>query len=214
MLKFIRAWFRRIVYLTIIGGVLGVLNYSMISWLASDQNTYELDEVPNRKVALVLGTSQYLKNGSTNLYFKYRVEALAQLWRAGKIKYVLVSGDNSRQDYDEPTAMKEALIKKGVPANRIFLDYAGFRTLDSMVRAREVFGQKEFIVVSQQFHVERALLLARFKEMDVYGYNAVDVEAYNGFGTKLREYFARIKVWIDLIFGQEPKFLGEPVSIP
>tara|TARA_Y100001934_G_C12020701_1_gene616659 strand:- start:25 stop:669 length:645 start_codon:yes stop_codon:yes gene_type:complete len=205
---------RKIIYLLIIGAFLGVLNYTLISWLTSKENSFDIDEVPSKKVALILGTSEFLKNGSTNLYFKFRVEAVARLWRAGKIKYVLVSGDNSKKDYDEPSAMKEALIERGVPASRIVLDYAGFRTLDSVVRAKEVFGQDDIIIVSQQFHVERALILADFKGIEAYGYNAVDVEVYSGFRTKVREYFARIKLWLDLVIGVDPKFLGEPISIP
>lgn len=205
---------RKIVYLLIIGAFLGVLNYTLISWLTSKENSFDIDEVPSKKVALVLGTSEFLKNGSTNLYFKFRVEAVARLWNAGKIKYVLVSGDNSQKDYDEPSAMKEALIERGVPASRIVLDYAGFRTLDSVVRSKEVFGQDDILIVSQQFHVERALILADFKGIDAYGYNAVDVEVYSGFRTKVREYFARIKLWLDLVIGVDPKFLGEPISIP
>ncbi|QNR23626.1 SanA/YdcF family protein [Croceimicrobium hydrocarbonivorans] len=205
---------RKIVYLLILGLFMGILNYSLISWLTSKENSFEINDVPEKKVALVLGTSEFLKNGSTNLYFKFRVEAVARLWKAGKIKYVLVSGDNSKKDYDEPSAMKEALIERGVPANRIVLDYAGFRTLDSVVRAKEVFGQDDILIVSQQFHVERALILADFKGIEAYGYNAVDVEVYSGFKTKVREYFARIKLWLDLVVGVDPKFLGEPVSIP
>ncbi len=205
---------RLMVYATIIVGLAGVLNYQLITWLTSDKNSYAIDDVPEKKVALVLGTTQFLKNGSTNLYFKFRVDAVAELWRSGKIKYVLVNGDNSRKSYDEPTAMKEALIKKGIPAQRIYLDYAGFRTLDSMVRAKEVFGQSDLIIVSQQFHVERARILARFKEIEAFGYNAVDVDVYYGFRTKFREYLARMKLWIDLIFGVDPKFMGDPVNIP
>jgi len=205
---------RKIIYLLIIGAFLGVLNYTLISWLTSKENSFDIDEVPSKKVALILGTSEFLKNGSTNLYFKFRVEAVARLWRVGKIKYVLVSGDNSKKDYDEPSAMMEALIERGVPASRIVLDYAGFRTLDSVVRAKEVFGQDDIIIVSQQFHVERALILADFKGIEAYGYNAVDVEVYSGFRTKVREYFARIKLWLDLVIGVDPKFLGEPISIP
>ncbi|WP_421753039.1 SanA/YdcF family protein [Croceimicrobium sp.] len=205
---------RKIIYLLIIGAFLGVLNYTLISWLSSKENSFDINEVPSKKVALVLGTSEFLKNGSTNLYFKFRVEAIARLWKAGKIKYVLVSGDNSRKDYDEPSAMKEALVEKGVPASRIILDYAGFRTLDSVVRAKEVFGQDDILIVSQQFHVERALILADFKGIEAYGYNAVDVEVYSGFRTKVREYFARIKMWLDLLIGVDPKFLGDPISIP
>lgn len=214
MKNFIGKWLQRLIYFGIILGFLGVLNYTLIGFFVRNQNSYKVEDVPAKKVALILGTSQYLRNGSTNLYFKFRIEAVHDLWEAGKIKYVLVSGDNSTKSYDEPTAIKKALIKRGIPADRIVLDYAGFRTLDSMVRAKKVFGQGDFIVVSQQFHVERALVLAYFNGIDVYGYNAVDVTEYAGFRTKVREYFARMKLWLDIIFGVDPKFLGEPVVIP
>ncbi len=214
MKNFLSNWFTRLIYLSLILGALGVLNYSLIGFFTSDKNSFKVAEVPNTKVAIVLGTSEFLKNGSTNMYFKFRIEAVVDLWQAGKIKYVLVSGDNSTKKYDEPTAMKEALVKRGIPASRIVLDYAGFRTLDSMVRAKEVFGQKKLIIVSQQFHVERALVIAKFKDIEAFGYNAVDVEAYSGFRTKLREYFARIKLWLDLLLGVDPKYLGDPVPIP
>lgn len=210
----ITRWLTRLIYLTIVLGVLGVLNYTLISYFTADQNSFKVADVPKKKVALILGTSQYLKNGSTNLYFKFRIEAVADLWEARKIDYVLVSGDNGSKEYDEPTAMKKALVKRGIPASRIVMDYAGFRTLDSMVRAKEVFGQHDFIIVSQQFHVERALVIAHFKDIEAFGYNAVDVEVYSGFRTKVREYLARFKLWIDLIFGVDPKFLGEPIAIP
>ncbi len=205
---------RGLIYLGILTAVFGVLNYHLISYFTTEKNSYDLKDVPTKSTALVLGTAQYLNNGRTNLYFKFRIDAVYDLWKAGKIKYILVNGDNSRKDYDEPTAMKEALIKKGIPANRIYLDYAGFRTLDSMVRAKKVFGQRDLIIVTQQFHAERALILAMFNHIQAFAYNAVDVDVYYGFKTSLREYLARIKIWIDLIFGVDPKFLGEPVSIP
>lgn len=204
---------RKVVYLGILIGILGVINYHFISWYTADLNTYEVSKVPKKKVALVLGTSQFLKNGSTNLYFKFRIDAVMDLWKKGKIQYILVSGDNGTKEYDEPSAMRDALVKRGVPSNRIVLDYAGFRTLDSMVRAKEVFGQHDFIIVSQQFHVERALIIAGFSDIEAFGYNAVDVEVYSGFRTKVREYLARIKLWIDFVLGVDPKFLGEPVEV-
>lgn len=213
VLKLFKGILRRLIYLTIIMGILGIANYHFISWYTSDANTYDVNKVPKKKVALVLGTSQFLRNGSTNLYFKFRIDAVMDLWKKGKVQYILVSGDNGRKEYDEPTAMRDALIKRGVPSNRIVLDYAGFRTLDSMVRAKKVFGQHDLLIVSQQFHVERALIIAAFSDIEAFGYNAVDVEVYSGFRTIVREYLARIKLWIDFVFGVDPKYLGEPVEI-
>ncbi len=172
-----------------------------------------VSECPKVKVALVLGTSRTNKHGNNNLYFSYRIKAAVELYRAGKVKFILVSGDNSIKTYDEPTDMKNALIAAGIPANRIYLDYAGFRTLDSMERALKVFGQKEIIVVSQRFHNERAIYLGEHFGMTVYGYNAQDVAKMSGFKTKVRERFARMKVFWDILFGVDSKFLGEPVKI-
>lgn len=170
-------------------------------------------DCPSVKVGLVLGTSRLNAHGNDNLYFNYRIEAAAALYKAGKIAYILVSGDNGNKNYDEPTDMRNALIQAGVPSERIYLDYAGFRTLDSMERAFKVFGQQEVIVISQQFHNERAIYLGEHFGMRVYGYNAKDVQKNRGFKTKLRERFARMKVFWDLLFGIDSKFLGEPVKI-
>ena len=117
----------------------------------------QVAEVPAHKVGLLLGTNPYLKSGAPNKYFLYRIEAAVALYKAGKIEYILVSGDNHRNDYNEPEEMKQALMARGIPEEHIILDYAGFRTLDSVVRAKEVFGNDTFIVISQRFHNERAL---------------------------------------------------------
>lgn len=174
----------------------------------------QMDDCPKVKVALVLGTSRTNRHGNDNLYFSYRIKAAVELYRAGKVKYILVSGDNSITTYDEPTDMKNALIAAGIPANCIFLDYAGFRTLDSMERALKVFDQKEVIVVSQRFHNERAIYLGEHFGMTVYGYNAQDVAKMGGFKTKVRERFARMKVFWDILFGIDSKFLGPKIKIP
>ena len=125
----------------------------------------------------------------------------------------MVSGDNSKKDYDEPSTIKNDLINKGVPANRIYLDYAGFRTLDSIIRSKKIFGQNSITIISQQFHNERAIYLANMNKIDAVGFNATDVNTYYGFKTIMREKFARVKMMIDLIFGKEAKFLGDKVEI-
>ncbi len=170
-------------------------------------------DCPEANVALVLGTSKTNAKGNDNLYFNFRIQAAVELYKAGKVKYILVSGDNHMKGYDEPTDMKNALINAGIPKSKIYLDYAGFRTLDSMQRALKVFGQKKVIVVSQKFHNERAIYLGEHFGMTVYGFNAKDVHKMGGFKTKVRERFARMKVFWDVIFGVNSKFLGEPVKI-
>lgn len=172
------------------------------------------DKFPKTKVAVVLGTSSHLINGNKNRYFEYRMDAAAELYHLKKVKYVLVSGDNRQKNYNEPIAMQKALKKRGVPEENIVLDYAGFRTFDSMIRAKEVFGQAEFVVVSQKFHNERAVYIARHSGIDVWGYNASDVEVSAGLKTKLREVLARAKMMLDLyVLNTEPHFLGEKIII-
>lgn len=175
--------------------------------------SYDIQKLPNEKVGLLLGTSKILKSGWKNLYFFNRIDAAEQLYKSGKIKYILISGDNSTKDYSEPEDMQAELLKRGIPANKIVLDFAGFRTLDSVVRAKEIFGQNSFIIISQKFHNERAVFLAQHYGIKAYGFNAKDVNKYFGFKTKVREYFARAKVFVDFLLGVEPKFGGEKVEI-
>jgi SanA protein len=174
----------------------------------------DLKRIKPAKTGLLLGTNPILKSGRKNDFFHFRIDAAVELYKAGKVKVLIISGDNSRENYNEPEQMKKALVKRGVPANVIYLDLAGLRTLDSVIRAREIFGQDSFIVISQRFHNERAVFIARKNDINAYGYNAKEVDAFKGFKTKVRELFARDKVFLDLILGVEPKFLGEKVRIP
>ncbi|WFB35708.1 ElyC/SanA/YdcF family protein [Kiritimatiellota bacterium B12222] len=188
------------------------------SYVLVDQKTatavHTVDTVPAHKVGLVLGCRRMLAHGRENLFFTYRIRESVALYEAGKIQYVLVSGDNSRKSYDEASDMQQALMERGVPEDRIVLDYAGFRTLDSVLRASKVFGQESFIVVSQDFHVRRALFIAQAKGLDVVGVAAQDVEGRGGLKTHVREYLARFKMMLDLyVLRRGPKFLGEPISI-
>ncbi|WP_312074763.1 ElyC/SanA/YdcF family protein [Chryseobacterium sp.] len=176
--------------------------------------TSEISKLPTEKTGLLLGTSKNLSNGAPNAYFFNRIKAAAELYQSGKIQNVIVSGDNSKKDYNEPEEMKNELIKEGVPADKIFEDFAGFRTLDSVLRAKEIFGQNSYIIISQKFHNERAVYLARKNGIEAFGYNAQDVNKYAGYKTNVREKLARAKVFWDFIFGVEPKFGGEKVLIP
>lgn len=174
----------------------------------------DTEQIPENKVGLLLGTTPMLKNGRSNLYFDYRIEAAAELYKSGKIKYILISGDNRRRNYNEPEEMKKALLMYHIPDSIIVLDYAGLRTLDSVLRAREIFGQDRFTVISQRFHNERALFLAGKYGILAVGFNARDVDTYAGFKTRIRELLARVKVFIDLATRKQPRHLGEPVPIP
>lgn len=201
-------------------GVLGVIACSALWWCDRHIRTTtaaqvfdSVEDVPFNRTGLVLGTSERGRGGGPNLYFDHRIEAAAALYRAGKVEHLLLSGDNGRTDYNEPEDMRRALIAAGVDSTDITLDYAGFRTFDSMVRAREVFGQQRFTVISQRFHNERAVYIAQHSGLEVIGFNARDVAGRAGWRTLLREKAARVKVFFDMAFGVEPRFLGEPVEL-
>lgn len=171
-------------------------------------------DVPQHRVALVLGCVPVLASGQPNLFFHHRMQAAADLFKAGRVDYLLVSGDNHRAGYDEPTAMRDALVARGVPADRIALDYAGFSTLDSVVRARHVFGQSELCIVSQRDHAMRAVFIARAHGMSAVGFAARDVGFRFGFRTHVRESLARVRAVLDVkLLGREPRFYGPPVTI-
>jgi SanA protein len=172
-----------------------------------------IKDTPAKKVGLLLGTGKFRRNRHINLFYKYRIDATIALYKAGKIKYILISGDNSRKGYDEPTNMKEDLIAAGIPETVIYLDYAGFRTLDSIVRCKKVFSERDILVISQQFHNERALYIATANDMTAEGFNAKSVSKRYGAKTYIREYLARTKMFLDLLFGKDPKFLGEGIKI-
>lgn len=170
-------------------------------------------EIPVNKVGLLLGTAKYLQGGTINLFYQYRINAAVKLYKAGKIEYILVSGDNGSKSYDEPTTFKEDLIAQGIPEDKIILDYAGFRTLDSVVRSKEIFQQESITIISQQFHNERAIAIANAKGINAVGFNAKDVGGRNGLKVEVREIFARVAMCIDLVIGKQPKFLGEKIAI-
>ena len=207
---------RLLIASAIIMGLLAAL-IIFCNWkIEADSRDFISDDVntlPKEKVALVLGTSKILQNGYQNAYFYHRIDAAEQLYKSGKASYIIVSGDNSVKGYNEPEDMKLELIARGIPEEKIYEDFAGFRTLDSIIRAKEIFGQEGFIIISQKFHNERAVFLARHYGINAYGYNATDVARYSGLKIQIRERFARVKVFIDLIFGVKPKFGGEKINI-
>ncbi len=199
---------------TILGILFICFSYFTVRKTSKPFITDNLAELNNCKAALVLGTVKSLSNGYPNLYFNYRIQAAAELYKSGKVKYLIVSGDNSRKDYNEPEDMMLALIALGVPKEAIIQDFAGLRTLDSIVRCKEIFGQNGFIIVSQKFHNERAVYIARKQGYTVQGFNAKDVNKRSGFKTNLREVFARVKLMLDTyILNTQPKYLGEKVEL-
>ncbi len=170
--------------------------------------------MPTIKVGLVFGTSDRIQ-GRENRYFRYRIDAAEKAWKSGKIQTLILSGDNRSADYNEPEKMRQALIQRGVPHERIVCDYAGLRTLDSVVRAKEVFSVNSVLFISQRFQNERAIYLAKANGIDAYGLNAEDVEAQAGMKTKLREIGARVKMWLDVNFlNTRPRHMGEKIEMP
>ena len=180
----------------------------------SDDYTFqEVQKIPDNHVGLVLGTSKRLQNGNPNPYFYNRIDAATQLYKAGKVKYILVSGDNGSKYYNEPLDMKKSLIEKGIPKEAIYMDFAGFRTFDSVIRCKEIFGQSSFTVISQGFHNKRAIFISRMMGINAIGYDAQDVKN-NSMKMSVREVFARVKTFIDLyVLNTKPRFLGEAIRI-
>jgi SanA protein len=182
---------------------------------SSDGLVYDsVDQIPKSRVGLLLGCAKTLRGGQGNLFFLFRIQAAAELYHAGKVDHLLVSGSNPTHDYDEATDMMDALIRLGVPKDRICRDYAGFRTFDSIVRAQKIFGLKECVIISQEFHVKRALCIAKHIGLDCHGYSATDVALPHSFKTLAREKLARVKLLLDLfVLPTKPKFLGDPITI-
>lgn len=173
--------------------------------------------IPQNEVALVLGTSKTTRSGRPNLHFNQRIEAAAALYRAGKVKYLLVSGDNHVKGYDEPSDMRDALIAAGVPSSAITRDYAGFRTLDSVVRAKSVFGLSQCTIVTEEFHCARAVWIAHAHGIDAVAYAAPDVKLASwSLRADAREHLARAWCALDLyVLNRGPKFSGprEPILL-
>ncbi|HQR74408.1 MAG TPA: ElyC/SanA/YdcF family protein [Sulfurovum sp.] len=172
-------------------------------------------EVPAKKAALLLGTSKYIAKGKKNYFYTYRIEAAAALWRAGKIKAIVVSGDNATKYYDETTRMYNDLIKAGVPARYIAKDYAGYRTLDSVMRAKAIFDLEDYIIISQRFHLERALFLAHAKGQKAIGFKAKDIAGTPAaYRMQTREFLAKTKAFLDVyLLDTQPKFYGEKKKV-
>lgn len=189
-------------------------SYSWISYSTQDQITDHVENIQPTKTAIVLGTSKYVVGGGINLFFRYRMEAVKELFDQGKIKYIIVSGDNSLMEYNETRDMKKYLINLGVQEECIIEDFAGFSTLDSVVRAKEVFGQEELIIISQPFHNERAVFIANHHGINAIGYNAKTVRIKYSIKVHIREYLARVKCLLDIyVWKTMPKFYKQKENI-
>jgi len=174
----------------------------------------DVNKIPKNKVGVLLGTAKFKDKAKKiiNPYYQTRIEAAAALYMAGKVDYIIVSGDNSTLYYNEPLLMKNDLIAMGVPASHIYLDNAGFRTLDSILRCRDIFGQKSFTIISQTFHDQRALYIANHKQVTAVAYCASDGDSF--WEEMVREKLARVKMMLDLLFNKQARLYGEQIQIP
>ena len=173
-------------------------------WLDSEAEPYATDRVDaaqTAEVALVLGAAPLLDDGRPNRFFEYRLDAAASLYRAGKVKYLLASGDSIHPSYDETTAMKRGLIKRGVPTEAIYRDTAGVRTLDSVLRARDLYGQRRLVIVSQDYHVRRAVWLARQHGIEAYGLDAQGISPFDALDSWARQFPSALRAVLDIWTG-------------
>lgn len=209
-------WLIRTVFTALLVFVLLVITSNL--WIVQSTTSRvfrDAADLPNHRVALVLGTSNKTVSGDVNPYFAKRMETAAALYKEGKIDHLILSGDNwSSKYYNEPQQMRKALIKLGVPLTAITLDYAGLRTLDSVVRCKEIFGQNRITIITQPFHSYRALFISRYYGIDAVAMVAGEPDITYSFNVRLREYFARTKAVLDLyILKTSPRFLGEKEHI-
>lgn len=196
-------------------GIITVLIIQHVVVQSARGKTYnDASRITGQHVGLVFGCDDRFE-GRENLYFTYRMDAAAALWHAGKLQCLIVSGDNRSPQYNEPLKMKQALIKRGVPAEKIVCDYAGLRTLDSVVRCKTIFNAQRCIMISQLFQNERAMYIAEAHGMEVIGFNARDVSGSGGRKTKFREFAARLMMWLDVhILDTQPKHGGPAEALP
>ncbi|MCW5912850.1 MAG: YdcF family protein [Cyclobacteriaceae bacterium] len=193
--------------------IIGISNVWVVT---STQNRVLTDyrHLPDSGVALVLGTSHKLISGAPNPFFQNRMQTAAELYRQGKIVHFIVSGDNRTKYYNEPLEMQKALVKLGVPVGAITLDYAGLRTLDSIVRCKEIFGQSNITIITQPFHSYRALFISDYYKVNAVALVASEPGREQAAKVYAREYLARAKAVLDLyLLGTAPRHLGEKEPI-
>ena len=208
-------WLKRIGVVVATVFLLLVLASNLWIVTSTSPNVFtDIAQLPDHRVALVLGTSNKTISGSVNAYFRKRMETAAWLYKMGKVDHIIVSGDNRSMYYNEPMEMKKSLMKLGVPQSAITLDYAGLRTLDSVVRCKEIFGQSRIIIITQPIHSYRALFISDYYGMEAVAMVAKEPTVEYPFRVRLREYFARTKAILDLyILKTTPRHLGEKEQI-
>lgn len=186
-----------------------VLTLLPATWLfvVTGDRLRTVDDAPRTDVAVVFGAG--LWEGEPSPYLAHRLDAAAQLYRDGRIRVVLVTGDNSREDYDEPDAMRAYLTRHGVPGKAVVSDYAGFDTWDSCVRAKKIFGVDRAVLISQRFHIRRAVALCEAAGVSSYGVGVDDRHDVTWYYGGAREVFAAGKAVLDSVFRPDPRFLGD-----
>ncbi|MBX2962883.1 MAG: YdcF family protein [Cyclobacteriaceae bacterium] len=210
-------WIRRVVVW--VTALIILLFIAANLWVVMSTTSRVFDDVDalkekEHRVALVLGTSHKLVGGRANPFFDHRMDRASELYHAGQIDHFILSGDNRTKYYNEPHEMRKALIARGVPAEKITLDYAGLRTLDSVVRSKEIFGQNKLIIITQSFHSYRALFICDYFGMDAIAMSAEEPELESAFKVRIREYFARVVAVLDLyVLNTTPHHLGEKEEI-
>ncbi|WKB55479.1 SanA/YdcF family protein [Eleftheria terrae] len=212
-----RSWRRGIVRGGLVGLAAAGVMLGYAHWQVESAARGRIAATPEaagpQPVALLLGTAPETR-GRPNFFYVERLRAVVRLWQLGRVRAVLISGDNSRPDYNEPDRMKADLVAAGIPAAFITCDYAGLRTLDSVVRARQVFGLQRVLIVSQRSHVERAIYLASRVGLDAQGLAAADAPRWWQVRQQAREALARVGAVLDLVVGRQPRHLGSPVPVP
>ena len=187
-------------------------------WVINSTNSYLYTNwalLPENDVGLVMGTSPYRSDGKSSAEFYGRMRSAAQLYQLGKVKHLIVSGANPDSTYNEPRQMLRELVRLGVPENDITMDFAGFRTLDSITRANIVFGLKRFTIITTRYHAWRSLFIARKLDLNAVAYAApIDVTGDYGKRNPWREILARTLAVFDVVFlGTEPTVHSEPQEI-
>ncbi|OCG20243.1 vancomycin high temperature exclusion protein [Gilliamella sp. App2-1] len=183
------------------------ISYKTAPYIYHDEN-----KLPYRAIGVVLGTSKYVRGGGLNDFYRNRIDGAIDLYWQNKIDYLLLSGDNALVSYNEPITMKKDLIKAGIPSDSIVLDYAGFRTFDSVVRANKVFIANDFTIITQEFHCERAIFIALAQDIQAQCFAVPSPKSMKLI--RIREMFARVSAFIDLyVLKKEPKYLGPVIPI-
>lgn len=209
---FPRKFFRYSLFCLFLCGLLLILVDQAIGFYVRQGIYTDVNKLPYRPYGLVLGTSKYFSKNTPNLFYSYRLLSANLLFKQKKIDYLLLSGDNRTVEYNEPRTMFKDLKKMGVPEEFMYMDYAGFRTLDSVLRADQIFKAHSITIITQRFHCERALFIAKYHNIDAICFVADYPTGYHF--VRFREFFARLQAVLDLLIEKEPHFLGTPEPLP